>query len=535
MVSPETTEARSRRRTAGTLTARQREVLELIARGHTNAQIADRLGISLSAAKWHVSEIIGELGVGSREEAAHWWRREQGLPTRLRRWALVPFALGKPLAIGAAVAVAAAVTLAVVAALWSGGDDDRAIAPDPTDTPVATAEVTQTVPPPTAPASSTATSQLVTHPVPGRPGTIVYSITTGESRSDDRTWPEHAVVVQDLESGNIEATWRYSGQDVGYPVAAVLAGDYVITATERRITRYNLDGTGEFVLLEHDRAPENGITDVAVSPDGALIAFGTQCFQCGPDDRSYFVRVADGTIVASIGTVELRDAGFIGHPWQFLYRSDGLGVFVSGGTGSERPGGRATLYPDGTFTIHNGAPEGYGVISPDGGMVAEGYDRAGECMHVAGARMRVFDHADDTIMFDYGPEGRLIAPWEWSPDGSQLLVLTIPPHASDCAPPPLPQQEFLLLDMASFTFEPVPSVRALHETWYGDGILYHWCEDPSDTNPVRNRYGDGGIACAPADFNADPGDLFLGTTRIASGITPPTPGFGGVNLVGFIE
>ena len=44
-------------------TAREREVLDLIARGHTNGEIAGELGISFATAKWHVSELITKLGV----------------------------------------------------------------------------------------------------------------------------------------------------------------------------------------------------------------------------------------------------------------------------------------------------------------------------------------------------------------------------------------------------------------------------------------------------------------------------------------
>lgn len=42
----------------------------MLRQGLTNQQIADRLGITLDGAKYHVSEIMGKLGAGSREEAA---------------------------------------------------------------------------------------------------------------------------------------------------------------------------------------------------------------------------------------------------------------------------------------------------------------------------------------------------------------------------------------------------------------------------------------------------------------------------------
>lgn len=52
------------------LTAREREVLRLVAAGWSNARIADELGISAKTASVHVSNILGKLGVDNRVEAA---------------------------------------------------------------------------------------------------------------------------------------------------------------------------------------------------------------------------------------------------------------------------------------------------------------------------------------------------------------------------------------------------------------------------------------------------------------------------------
>ena len=52
------------------LTDREREVLALIAQGYSNAQIAERLTITLSTVKFHVGSILRQLGVSSRTEAA---------------------------------------------------------------------------------------------------------------------------------------------------------------------------------------------------------------------------------------------------------------------------------------------------------------------------------------------------------------------------------------------------------------------------------------------------------------------------------
>ncbi len=54
------------------LTPRQWQVLRLIREGLSNEQIALRLGISTDGVKFHVSEILGKLGVSNRNEAARW-------------------------------------------------------------------------------------------------------------------------------------------------------------------------------------------------------------------------------------------------------------------------------------------------------------------------------------------------------------------------------------------------------------------------------------------------------------------------------
>jgi DNA-binding NarL/FixJ family response regulator len=51
------------------LTAREQEVLSLLAEGAGNKEIAARLNISENTAKFHVSSILGKLGATSRTEA----------------------------------------------------------------------------------------------------------------------------------------------------------------------------------------------------------------------------------------------------------------------------------------------------------------------------------------------------------------------------------------------------------------------------------------------------------------------------------
>jgi DNA-binding CsgD family transcriptional regulator len=140
---------RERQTTTG-LTPRQREVLRLVARGHTNGEIGEILGISLAGAKWHVAELMGKLNVNSREDLAESYLEEQRAGARLARWwsgALGVVSL-KPwvTATAAVLAVAAAgVGTTFGLALMNGGaaepsqtesEQAATATPSPTPTPV---------------------------------------------------------------------------------------------------------------------------------------------------------------------------------------------------------------------------------------------------------------------------------------------------------------------------------------------------------------------------------------------------------------
>ena len=72
-LAPEVTEVLMRAMTSppppgAALTDREREVLALLAEGLTNAEIAERLVVTLSTVKTHVSSILSKLGASGRTE-----------------------------------------------------------------------------------------------------------------------------------------------------------------------------------------------------------------------------------------------------------------------------------------------------------------------------------------------------------------------------------------------------------------------------------------------------------------------------------
>jgi DNA-binding NarL/FixJ family response regulator len=56
------------------LTAREREVLEFLAKGHSNKEIAASLSVSVAAIRWHLTHIYQKLHVQSRTQAVSKFR-----------------------------------------------------------------------------------------------------------------------------------------------------------------------------------------------------------------------------------------------------------------------------------------------------------------------------------------------------------------------------------------------------------------------------------------------------------------------------
>lgn len=57
---------------ASLLTERERNILHMLAKGHSNQEISDALAISVGTVKNHISSILGKLDVRDRTQAALW-------------------------------------------------------------------------------------------------------------------------------------------------------------------------------------------------------------------------------------------------------------------------------------------------------------------------------------------------------------------------------------------------------------------------------------------------------------------------------
>jgi DNA-binding CsgD family transcriptional regulator len=75
-----------RRKKGWSPTAAQARVLDALAEGMTNAEIAVRLGLSPETVKWHISALLSLTGAMDREELAKWWRRRSPAVYVIPRW-----------------------------------------------------------------------------------------------------------------------------------------------------------------------------------------------------------------------------------------------------------------------------------------------------------------------------------------------------------------------------------------------------------------------------------------------------------------
>ncbi len=187
------------RRTALDLTDRQEQVVRLIERGLTNGQIATQLGITLDGVKFHVSEILAKLEVGSREEAVQAWRARRVPP-----WSAFGLPMAKVAGIAALGAVGVVVLVALMFAIRSLGSDPERTLPLPTATISATALPTATV-------AATATAVTPTgHEGPIEVGVeevdrVVAAALSGDSQALFDQIAPRLMACEELPSGPIPA------------------------------------------------------------------------------------------------------------------------------------------------------------------------------------------------------------------------------------------------------------------------------------------------------------------------------------------
>jgi DNA-binding CsgD family transcriptional regulator len=266
-------------------TPRQRQVLDLLVRGLTNTQIAQHLGISLDGAKWHVSEIITRLGVDSRDEAAEYWRRHNGLKLRFTRQvsALFGWTALKWGAASVVIGGLAAVTAMVVYVLHeSGTDNDRSAADPPA---VDTAQTNPTVP----------SAQVTPAPQPQLTGETVAGVAVQKlSFTSPGTFPVPMSVI--IEKG----CWGCDG-----PAAA--------------FDRVRMEGSGKLVTEQLFRPASGYISSSYFDPAGKT-HYLTVC------SRGYCGGV--GQISADAQTTVYRSTDG-GVTWQSLETLDGAASVVA--------------------------------------------------------------------------------------------------------------------------------------------------------------------------------------------------------------
>ena len=321
-------------------TPRQREVLDLITRGRTNQEIADRLGISLDGAKWHMREILSKLGVDTREEAAEYWRRYNGVAPRFARLfrAVTGASAGKWLAgalVGGALIGMGAVALAL--ALNGGGDEPAANDTEPTSTPgTATASPT-TLPTPGTPVALVITLDTSPKPQPpevtrtlGSPpdsafppwdgvSTFIYDTQTGKavdlgpgaqpaSFSPDETMAVFAAGGSFANGEEVFLVDLPSGQR-----RSLGAGRLAVFGEDGQVYLYAPTGNSGFRVDPDtgDRTPAQavpGFTDN--SPQSAPAGYETEPWGTGGTEvRTFTVRTDSGDLVITVDAIAVTAAG----------------------------------------------------------------------------------------------------------------------------------------------------------------------------------------------------------------------------------
>ena len=248
-------------------TERQRQVLDLLARGKTNAEIAEILSVSLSGAKWHVSEVISKLAVQSREEAADYWRERNSVSARSNRalQAITGLLTLKTVGGGILAAVAGGVAVGAIIVAADRSGDDPAVAIDATPTHA----------PPVPTATSTPEGFVAEVPAPGwwRPPQDRPQPSDSTIETPCQTGWDEAVGYAYLEVPGNEYYWVVTPEtfgNAGREFACVRhAGRVAYTWTQGKLLESEgglVDGGGTFAV-DPDASPSCGYS----GPSGSML------------------------------------------------------------------------------------------------------------------------------------------------------------------------------------------------------------------------------------------------------------------------
>jgi DNA-binding CsgD family transcriptional regulator len=323
-------------------TARQKQVLDLLAQGLTNAQIADALGISLDGAKYHVSEVITRLGVDTREEAAEYWRAYNGWPRRFKRFAggLIAGVSLRWAGTGFAAVVLAGIVAIVAVMMLQGGEERPASVDD------------EATPNPTAPS--------------GPPSTPVASPPSGEisgplyrfSRSSDGGGRE--VVYFDLGAEREVWSVRY-GSPGERAVTEIPLGSRLLLVTERGLHVVEAMGTGS--SLFHEATEGWSISGAAASRDDAWLAVA-EVGPAGGEWRIDLLSMDDGSVLHRFTPGDAGLGEFEGIPTRAAWHMDNDMLAFHGVTEDGGSGSLAVLLLSGEARVYQ--PDGWPIFSPDG-------------------------------------------------------------------------------------------------------------------------------------------------------------------------
>ncbi len=424
-------------------TERQRQVLELLAKGYTNPQIGEALGLTLDGAKWHVSEVLSKLGVHSREEAAAYWRAYNRPAARVRR-SLAGISGGLALRVAGASTVA--VVVLVVAIVIARGGPSEPVTGDPT-------------PGPTAP--------------PGEGPVVVYArVHSPTVVVNGRPYAERLEIVTfDVAGGRELHSFAIESVPWGSP-SVLLRGDAIIVNLGDEIRRYPLDGAGEEVLV---LAPTGHFIDTFdFSPEGDRIAYWLASEDIEVVEMELVLHdIANDEAIARFASEELEAvAGFV---QQLRWDAEGESLVVRVG----RPHGGILhrVHADGTIEDFGLGEEGL-VVAPDlstafypiavfdGGICGPVEDKDGDVITFSRGIRDLRTNEDYWRMETEGVAGAAIP----SPDGREYLVADL-----DCTEGDR-KRVWSTVSVDNPEPVPVPDKMEVLEEWYGEALITAVCD-----------------------------------------------------------